>query len=141
MALGAAVVGAGGRELVVMARSTQGDLVAAVVCHLRGTRAIYWAGASRPSGLEARANQLSLHAAITRCRALGVTTFELGRFSTSEPSEKEVSITRYKAQFGGQVQRLTTLSTPTTRSQWLAHQAYRARRKVQVLRGGEYLYV
>jgi hypothetical protein len=139
--LNAAVTSSGSRDLVVMARGDDGQLVAAVTCHLRGSRAIYWAGASRPTGLEARANPFSLHAAITRARALGVTTFELGRFSTSEPSEKERSVTRYKAQFGGRVVRLTTLATPTSRGEWVAHQAYRLRRRASVLRGREFLYV
>ena len=139
--LSAAVVAGGSRDLVVTARSPEGDLVAAVVCHLRGARALYWAGASRPTGLESRANQLCLHTAVTRARALGVTTFELGRFSAAEPSDKEQSVTRYKAQFGGSLLRLTTLATPTTRGQWLAHQAYRAQRRAQVLRGRDFLYV
>ncbi len=138
--LNAAVVDGGGRDLVVLARALEGDLIAAATCHLWGSRALYWAGASLPSGLEARANPYCLHAAVTRSRARGVTTFELGRFSAREASEKEQSITRYKAQFGGTVRRLTTLATPGTRAEWAAHQAYRAQRKLRVWRGGEHHY-
>jgi len=138
--LSQAVLRSGGQDLVVLARSPEGELVAAATCHLWGRRAIYWAGASLPSGLAAGGNPLCLHVAITRCRALGVTTFELGRFSATETGEKEQSITRYKAQFGGQVTRLTTLATRGGRVESAAHQAYRVGRKLRVWRGGEHFY-
>ncbi len=138
--LNQAVVDSQGGDLVVEAHASDGELVAAVICHIWGRRAIYWAGASRPEGLASGANPMCLHTAITRCRALGVTTFELGRFSATEPSEKERSITHYKRQFGGQVARLTTLETSSGRAEQLAHQAYRVRRKLRVWRGGEHFY-
>jgi hypothetical protein len=37
---------------------------------------------------------------------MGVRTFELGRFDATESDPKEISVTRYKDQFGGDVQRL-----------------------------------
>lgn len=100
-ALAGAVLDAGGRDMVVYARDGDGTALAAVTCHLHAGRALYWAGASSEAGLRSRANPLCLHAAIQACRQLSVRHFELGRFDARESSEKELAITRYKAQFGG----------------------------------------
>lgn len=105
-ALARAVLDGGGRDMVVCAREQDGRPVAGVICHLRGDRALYWAGASSERGLAARANPLCLHAAIQACRQLGVRHFELGRFNARESSSKEIAITRYKAQFGGDLVRI-----------------------------------
>jgi hypothetical protein len=113
--LSRAVHDGGGSDLVVLA--VDGDKpVAGVTCHLYGSRAIYWAGASVAAGLKSKANPLSLHAAITLCRALGTRAFELGRFSARETSEKEIAITTYKAQFGGELLRVTSFWTPWPRA-------------------------
>lgn len=105
-ALARAILDSGGRDMVVCAREQEGRPVAAVICHLRGDRALYWAGASSEQGLATRANPLCLHAAIQACRQLGVRHFELGRFNARETSPKEIAITRYKAQFGGDLVRI-----------------------------------
>jgi hypothetical protein len=105
-ALARAILDGGGRDMVVCARDDDGSAVAAVTCHLHGDRALYWAGASNERGLAARANPLCLHAAIQACRQLGVRHFELGRFDARESSPKELAITRYKAQFGGDLVRI-----------------------------------
>jgi ribosomal protein S18 acetylase RimI-like enzyme len=105
-ALARAILDGGGKDMVVCAREDDGRAVAAVTCHLRGDRALYWAGASNERGLAARANPLCLHAAIQACRQLGVRHFELGRFDARELSPKEIAITRYKAQFGGDLVRV-----------------------------------
>jgi hypothetical protein len=99
--LARAILEGDGHDLVVYVRDPDGSPLAAVTCHLRGRRALYWAGASSSKGLQLRANPLCLHAAIQACRQLGVRSFELGRFDAREGSEKEQAITRYKAQFGG----------------------------------------
>jgi Acetyltransferase (GNAT) domain len=96
----------GGRDVLVFARAPSGVAVAAVSCHVYGGRAIYWSGCSLPEALGLRANPLCLHAAIQAVRRLGVRTFETGRFSAGESDPKEVSVTQYKAQFGGDVQRV-----------------------------------
>jgi hypothetical protein len=101
VALGQAILDGGGRDMVVCARDGDGRAVAAVTCHFRGERALYWAGASSERGLAARANPLCLHAAIQACRQLGVRHFELGRLHARESVEKELAILRYKSQFGG----------------------------------------
>jgi hypothetical protein len=105
-ALARAILDAGGKDIVVCAREQDGTAVAAVTCHLRGERALYWAGASSKRGLATRANPLCLHAAIQVCRQLGARYFELGRFDAHETSPKEIAITRYKAQFGGELVRI-----------------------------------
>jgi hypothetical protein len=109
--LARAVLDGGGQDLVVYARDADGTAVACVTCHLRAGRALYWAGASSEQGLRSRANPLCLHAAIQACRQLGVRHFELGRFDAREPSEKELAITRYKAQFGGGLVRVGGFQT------------------------------
>jgi hypothetical protein len=106
MELTHAIVESGGRDLIVYVRTEDGKALAAVICHLRASRALYWAGASREQGLDARANPLCLHAAIQACRQLGVRHFELGRFDARESSPKELAVTRYKAQFGGELVRI-----------------------------------
>jgi Acetyltransferase (GNAT) domain len=110
-ALARTIVDGGGRDMVVCARDADGTALAAVTCHLRGDRAVYWAGASSERGLAARANPLCLHAAIQACRQLGVRHFELGRFDSCESSPKELAITCYKAQFGGALVRLVGFQT------------------------------
>lgn len=102
-ALSRAVIAGGGRDLLAYVRDRDGAPAAAVVCHIRDGHALYWAGCSSEQGLRANANPLCLHAAIQACRAIGVRRFELGRFFAREPSEKERAITRYKAQFGGEL--------------------------------------
>jgi hypothetical protein len=96
----------GGRDVLVFARAPTGTAVAAVSCHVHGDRAIYWSGCSLPEALPLRANPFCLHVAIQAARRLGVRTFETGRFNAGETDPKEVSVTRYKAQFGGDVQRV-----------------------------------
>jgi hypothetical protein len=110
-ALARAILGGGGRDMVVYARDADGAALAAVTCHLRAGKALYWAGASSESGLRSRANPLCLHAAIQACRQLGVQHFELGRFHAREPSQKELAITSYKAQFGGDLVRVGGFQT------------------------------
>ena len=110
-ALASAVLGAGGRDLLVFARDGNGAPMAVVNCHLRDDRAVYWAGASSASGLKSRANPFCLHAAIQACAQLGVRHFELGRFDAREASQKELAITRYKAQFGGELVRVGGFQT------------------------------
>lgn len=105
-ALARAIVDGGGRDVAVCARDADGTALAAVTCHLRGDRALYWAGASSERGLAMRANPLCLHAAIQACRQLGARHFELGRFNAHETSGKELAITQYKAQFGGTLVRV-----------------------------------
>ncbi len=104
--LARSILDGGGRDMMVFARDVDGTPLAAVNCHLGADRALYWAGASSESGLRARANPLCLHAAIQACRQLGVRHFELGRFDARESSQKERTINRYKAQFGGELVRV-----------------------------------
>jgi hypothetical protein len=106
LGLEAAVRAGGGHDLVVMARAGDGRAVAAVSCHVHGERAIYWSGASLAEALPLRANPLCLHAAIGAAQAMGVRDFELGRFRADERDPKEISVTRYKAQFGGRLVRV-----------------------------------
>jgi hypothetical protein len=110
-ALARAVIEGGGQDMLVCAREADGTALAAVSCHLRGDRALYWAGASSREGLAKRANPLCLHAAIQACRQLGVRHFELGRLNARESSQKELAVTRYKAQFGGELVRIVGFQT------------------------------
>ncbi len=129
-ALTRAILDGGGRDIVVYVRSGEGTALAAVSCHTRDGRALYWAGASSKEGLRLRANPLCLHAAIQVCRQLGVHHFELGRFDAREPSAKELAVTHYKAQFGGELVRISGFQTrPPVVSAAL-------RRAVALLRGG-----
>ena len=105
-ALSRAVIAGGGRDLLTYVHDSDGATAAAVICHVRDGHALYWAGCSSEQGLRANANPLCLHAAIQACRAIGVRRFELGRFFAREPSGKERAITRYKAQFGGELVRI-----------------------------------
>ncbi len=133
-ALARAIVDGGGRDIVVCVREGNGTAIAAVTCHLRGDRALYWAGASSERGLAARANPLCLHAAIQACRQLGVRHFELGRFDARESSRKELAITRYKAQFGGGLVRIVGFRTEP----WLVAVALsRVRRSLALNRGAD----
>ena len=118
--LSQAVIDAGGRDIVVYVRNHAGQAVAGVVCHAYNGAALYWAGCSSEEGLRLRANPLCLHAAIQACRQSDVRRFELGRFRAREPSEKERAVTRYKAQFGGELVRIVGFEagsglTPTVR--------------------------
>jgi hypothetical protein len=106
LGLEAAVRAAGGRDVIVLAQNAAGVAVAAVTCHVYADRAIYWSGCSLPEALTLRANPFCLHAAAFTMQLLGVRTFELGRFVAAEADAKELSVTRYKAQFGGDVQRV-----------------------------------
>ena len=119
LGLSEAVQRGGGTDVVVLVTDESGTDVAGVTCHAFRGRAIYWSGASTASGKSARANPLALHAAITACASIGVTTFELGRFDSSERSEKERAITHYKAQFRGQLLPVLNFVRPpqTRRSQ------------------------
>lgn len=110
-ALTLAILDGGGRDIVVYVRNGEGTALAAVSCHMRDGRALYWAGASSQEGLRLRANPLCLHAAIQVCRQLGVHHFELGRFDARERSAKELAVTRYKAQFGGELVRISAFQT------------------------------
>lgn len=112
LGLSNAVRHGGGTDVVVLASDAGGADVAAVTCHVFRRRAIYWSGCSTESGKAARGNPLALHAAITVCGSLGVTAFELGRFDANEGSEKELSITRYKAQFRGKIGPVLNFSRP-----------------------------
>jgi hypothetical protein len=137
LGLSAAVCDGGGRDLVVLARR-EGRLLAAITCHVFGDRAIYWSAGSTPEGQETRANPLAMHAAMAACAAAGARTYELGRFRPDEPSEKERTVTRYKAQFGGYLVRLVMFGSPPPAHRRLATQvrraAGRARRVRSVLR-------
>jgi hypothetical protein len=108
--LSEAMTTSGGDDLVVLALDPGGQPLAGVLCHAYQSRAIYWSGCSTPDGLRSRANPLCLHGAIAACRQLGVGTFELGRFRADETSKKERAITAYKAQFGGELVRITTFA-------------------------------
>ncbi|MFI5036898.1 MAG: GNAT family N-acetyltransferase [Solirubrobacterales bacterium] len=110
-ALARSIVDGGGRDMVVFVRDCDDTALATVTCHLRDDRALYWAGASREQGLRSRANPLCLHAAIQACTQLGVKYFELGRFHARERAQKELAITRYKAQFGGGLVRIVGFQT------------------------------
>jgi Acetyltransferase (GNAT) domain len=109
--LSQAVLSGGGRDVIVYVRDQADRAIAAAVCHVRNERALYWAGCSNEEGLRTRANPLCLHAAIQACRQIGVRRFELGRFNAREPSDKERSVTRYKAQFGGELVRIVGFET------------------------------
>ena len=86
--------------------------MAGVTCHLYGPNAIYWSACSTIEGRSMRANPFCLHGAMSLCAELGVTHFELGRFTADESNPKERSITDYKAQFGGQLYAVPTLRSP-----------------------------
>jgi len=105
-----AITASGGEDLVVLALGPGGEPLAGVVCHAYQSRAIYWSGCSTADGLSSRANPLCLHGAIAACRQVGVRTFELGRFRADETSKKQRAITAYKAQFGGELTRITTFA-------------------------------
>jgi hypothetical protein len=110
-ALSDAVTVGGGEDLVVLVLDRDGKPLAGVVCHAYRSRAIYWSGCSTADGLRMRANPLCLHGAIAACRHRGVSTFELGRFRADETSQKQRDVARYKAQFGGQLVRITSFSS------------------------------
>ncbi len=114
LSLSEAISQAGGRDLVVVARTGEGTPVAGVTCHLFHDRAIYWSSGSLEDGLRLRSNPLCLHGAITLCRDAGIATFEIGRFEGTEPNRKERAITAYKTQFRGSVVRLVNFSRPPT---------------------------
>jgi hypothetical protein len=104
LGLESAIREGGGTEVMVLAYSQEGVAVAAVTCHVYGDRAIYWSGCSLVEALQLRANPFCLNAAIVATQQLGARTFELGRFNARERDPKELSVSRYKSQFGGDVQ-------------------------------------
>ena len=105
------VIASGGEDLVVLVLDREGKPLAGVLCHVYQSRAAYWSGCSSAAGLASHANPLCLHAAIAACRRQGTRVFELGRFRADETSPKERSVTRYKAQFGGSLVRITSFSS------------------------------
>ena len=139
LTLSEAITAGGGDDLVVLVLDPGGEAVAGVLCHAYQSRAIYWSGCSTATGLRSRANPLCLHGAIAACRQLGVRTFELGRFRADEPSKKERSITDYKAQFGGELVRITTFapapSVPVRVRAARATAAFEARRRLALTAG------
>jgi hypothetical protein len=106
-----AVTASGGEDLVVLVLDSGGKPLAGVLCHVYQSRAIYWSGCSSASGLSSRANPLCLHGAIAACRRQGVNVFELGRARARESSSKERRVNSYKAQFGGELVRVTCFSS------------------------------
>jgi Acetyltransferase (GNAT) domain len=104
LGLESAVRQGGGIDVVVIGYSGQGQAVAAVTCHVYRNRAIYWSGCSLEEALPLRANPFCLDMAIWATQQRGVSTFELGRYDAREHDAKELSVTRYKAQFGGDIQ-------------------------------------
>jgi hypothetical protein len=96
----------GAEDLVTVVKDLGGNAIAGTVCHLYRGRAIYWSGCSATSAKASGANPLCLHAAITCCARLGIRAFEMGRFRAREMSAKELAITQYKRQFGGQLVRV-----------------------------------
>jgi hypothetical protein len=129
----------GGEDLVVLVLDPGGEPLAGVLCHAYQSRAIYWSGCSTADGLRSRANPLCLHGAIAACRQLGVHTFELGRFRADEPSKKQRAITDYKAQFGGELVRVTTFApVPAVAARARAARAtvaFEARRRIAIAAG------
>jgi hypothetical protein len=122
LGLEASIRDGGGKDVMVFARTDTGRAVAAVTCHVYGDRAIYWSGCSLPEAQQLRANPFCLHVAIRAMQQLGVRTFELGRFNATETDDKEISVNRYKAQFGGEVQRVLNfdLGAPRVDAQAIA---------------------
>jgi hypothetical protein len=106
----------GASDLVVTVRGPDSILLAAVVCHRYRDRALYWSGCSTDGAGPARANPLCLHAAISVCSATGVELFEVGRFDARERSDKERAVTRYKAQFRGDLLEVVNFSRLTTQA-------------------------
>lgn len=109
--LSESITAAGGEDLVVLVLDAGGEPLAGVLCHVYQSRAIYWSGCSSADGLRSRANPLCLHGAIAASRLHGAGTFELGRARADEASRKERAITDYKAQFGGELVRITSFAT------------------------------
>jgi Acetyltransferase (GNAT) domain len=109
--LSESIAASGGKDLIVLTLDPEGKPLAGVVCHTYQARAAYWSGCSSARGLASRANPLCLHGAILACRREGVLNFELGRFHAEESSQKERSVTGYKAQFGGSLVRITSFSS------------------------------
>lgn len=111
LSLSESIAASGGEDLVVLALDADGEPLAGVTCHVYQGRAIYWSGCSSAQGLRARANPLCLHGAIAACRQVGADKFEIGRFRAGETSEKVRAIDNYKAQFGGELVRITQFAT------------------------------
>jgi hypothetical protein len=122
--LEAAVRAGGGHDVIVLALDETGRPISAVNCHVYRDRAIYWSGCSLAEALPLRANPLGLHGAIVATHQRGARTFELGRFRADETDAKEISVTKYKAQFRGDVQRVLNfeLGVPRVDVHALAHQ-------------------
>jgi hypothetical protein len=138
-ALSEAIVASGGQDTVVLVLDANGTPLAGVICHSYQSRAIYWSGCGSTAGLRERANPLCLHGAILACRHHGVGTFELGRFHADERSAKERAIADYKAQFGGDLVRVTTFSSnPSMRARMRTVRAdavFEARRRFSLTLG------
>jgi hypothetical protein len=137
--LSESITASGGEDLIVLVLDPAGEPMAGVVCHAYKSRAIYWSGCSSANGLRSRANPLCLHGAIAACRQVGVRTFELGRFRADETSKKERAITDYKAQFGGELVRITAFATVPdvavrARTAW-AGASFEAKRRLAVAVG------
>ncbi len=111
LSLSESIAAGGGEDLVVLALGDDGEPLAGVTCHVYQGRAIYWSGCSSAEGLRARANPLCLHGAIAACRQIGAQKFEVGRFHAAESSQKTRAIDDYKAQFGGELVRITSFAT------------------------------
>ena len=139
LSLSEAIAASGGEDLAVLVLDDGGVPLAGVLCHAYRGRAIYWSGGSSAAGLRSRANPLCLHGAIAACRQLGVRVFELGRFRADESSPKERAITDYKAQFGGELVRITTFTNApgaATRARAvLGTTTFEARRRITVSLG------
>ena len=111
LSLSDSIAASGGEDLVVLTLDSDGEPLAGVICHVYQGRAIYWSGCSSAQGLRQRANPLCLHGAIAACRRSGASKFEVGRFHARESSEKVRAIDDYKAQFGGELVRVTSFAT------------------------------
>ena len=77
--------------------------IAAVNVHNFEGRSVYWSGCSTEIGKEMNGNPLALLGGMVAAQMKGAKLFELGRFYPSEKSDKEIAITAYKRQFGGQI--------------------------------------
>lgn len=104
--LSTSVTSSGATDIGILVH--QSDIaVAAVNIHVFGTYALYWAGASTSEGKRLNANPLALLAGFASAADHGAEFIELGRFYPSEKSDKELAITKYKSQFGGEISPLT----------------------------------
>lgn len=86
---------------LVLVRRGDEPLSAVVTCESNGA-GYYLLAFNRPEGLTSNANRLALWRAILAARERGVRTFLLG--SHEEGASKAAAISRFKRQFGGQLQ-------------------------------------